>query len=195
MKLRLISRLIVLILVLLVGTAIILKRELGSGVSSPVLQGALQQERPAPGFTLVDQNGATISLAELRGRPVVLTFWDTRCSADCEESVSTMYAVVSRLGGAASQVTWIAVSVDSAHDTQANVTAFLTNHGLNGNVHYLTGTSSELIAVWSAYHVGNSTGNLQQGQVYVIDASGMLRAYMPAGFTADSVISDVRALL
>ena len=35
--------------------------------------------KPAPGFTLVDLNGAEVALEGLRGRPVVINFWATWC--------------------------------------------------------------------------------------------------------------------
>jgi cytochrome c biogenesis protein CcmG/thiol:disulfide interchange protein DsbE len=35
--------------------------------------------KPAPGFALHDLGGQTVSLAELRGRPVMINFWATWC--------------------------------------------------------------------------------------------------------------------
>jgi len=39
--------------------------------------------RPAPGFTLVDQNGKRISLSSFRGRAVVIEFTDPHCTDVC----------------------------------------------------------------------------------------------------------------
>jgi protein SCO1 len=39
--------------------------------------------RPAPGFTLTDQDGRTLSLASLRGKAVVLEFMDPHCTDIC----------------------------------------------------------------------------------------------------------------
>ena len=38
---------------------------------------------PAPGFSLTDQNGQTVSLASLRGKVVLMTFLDPVCTTDC----------------------------------------------------------------------------------------------------------------
>ena len=38
---------------------------------------------PAPGFTLTDQNGRTVSLSALRGKVVVLEFMDPHCTDIC----------------------------------------------------------------------------------------------------------------
>jgi thiol-disulfide isomerase/thioredoxin len=42
---------------------------------TPKLQG-----KPAPGFTLVDLEGKKVSLAELKGKPVLVNFWATWCA-------------------------------------------------------------------------------------------------------------------
>ncbi len=47
--------------------------------------GPVEIGRPAPLFTLPDLQGRPISLASLRGRPVVLHFWATWCPACREE--------------------------------------------------------------------------------------------------------------
>ena len=36
-----------------------------------------EQQRPAPAFSLPDHQGATINLADLRGKVVVVRFWAT----------------------------------------------------------------------------------------------------------------------
>ena len=45
--------------------------------------GSTQMDLPAPGFTLTDQNGQTVSLASLRGKVVLMTFLDPVCTTDC----------------------------------------------------------------------------------------------------------------
>ena len=42
--------------------------------------------KPAPGYTTLTLSGDTISLAELRGRPVLLNVWATWC-APCKEEI------------------------------------------------------------------------------------------------------------
>ena len=41
---------------------------------------------PAPGFTLTSQDGAQVSLADLRGKVAAVTFIFTRCTATCPRS-------------------------------------------------------------------------------------------------------------
>ena len=43
------------------------------------LSGITMVNRPAPGFTLTTFEGTTISLKDLRGKPVVINFWASWC--------------------------------------------------------------------------------------------------------------------
>jgi len=47
--------------------------------------------KPAPAFTLTDIEGRRVSLAELRGKPVLITFWATWC-VPCREELPLISA-------------------------------------------------------------------------------------------------------
>ncbi len=51
----------------------------------------------APAFTLAQVGGGTLSLADLRGRPVVLNFWATWC-APCEAEMPELEQAYRRYG-------------------------------------------------------------------------------------------------
>ena len=46
---------------------------------TPAPHGSIQVGKPAPAFTLKDVNGQTVSLASVKGHPVLLSFWATWC--------------------------------------------------------------------------------------------------------------------
>src|SRR5690348_6192402 len=51
--------------------------------------------RPAPQFELKTLDGATLSLNDQRGRPVILNFWATWCEP-CKEEMPALQAAAAR---------------------------------------------------------------------------------------------------
>jgi protein SCO1/2 len=208
MRLRLISRGIVLALVVLVSAIIVIhgRATQPSAPASPKssasridLGGA-----PAPAFTLTDQSGAQVSLAALAGKPVVLTFLYTHCPDECPLTAEKLHAAVAALGPDAQRVAWVAVSVDPMGDTPAAAASFVAAHHLTGYMRYLVGTQQQLAPVWDAYHVAvqpSGDAAAQMGSVshsvgvYLLDAHGRERAFYDTSFSSDDVVSDLRALL
>lgn len=72
--------LLVLIMVVLLGGAGFLYSQLTRNVNNtPTPQGTNHTPVAAPTFTVTDSNGATVSLEDFRGKPVVINFWATWC--------------------------------------------------------------------------------------------------------------------
>jgi cytochrome c-type biogenesis protein len=46
---------------------------------TPAVHGPVQVGKPAPDFTLTDIDGHRVSLSQLKGKPVLVTFWATWC--------------------------------------------------------------------------------------------------------------------
>ncbi|HEX2484813.1 MAG TPA: TlpA disulfide reductase family protein [Myxococcota bacterium] len=65
--------------------------------------------RPAPDFALPDLAGATVSLAELRGKPAVIDFWATWCTP-CEFQIPVLNALHERHG---ERISVVGVAVDA----------------------------------------------------------------------------------
>ena len=78
----------------------------------------------APGFTLTDQTGHTLSLASLRGKVVVLEFMDPHCTDICPIVSQEFITAYGDLGRLASRVVFIAVNVNQYHLRVADVAAF-----------------------------------------------------------------------
>jgi thiol-disulfide isomerase/thioredoxin len=90
--------------------------------------GVQNAEAVAPDFTLPDLAGGDVSLAALRGRPVVIDFWATWC-APCERQIPVLNAFHDKHGDRI-PVLGIAVDVDGA----ASVSPFVERHGLRYRV-------------------------------------------------------------
>ena len=89
--------------------------------------------RPAPGFTLTDQKGQTLSLASFRGRAVVLEFMDPHCVDICPIVSQEFVDAYHDLGRAASHVVFLAVNVNPYNLTGSIYHSFtrLQEHQLN----------------------------------------------------------------
>lgn len=133
--------------------------------------------RPAPNFVLHDQDGRGVSLASLRGQPVLLTFLDSQCKSSCPIEGRQLASVLRRLPRAQRPVLAI-VSVDQAGDTPAGIRRALAKWGLDGpwTVHWLNGGSrAQLAAVWRAYgvRVVPTTSDIVHSlALYLIDRRG-----------------------
>lgn len=158
---------------------------------------------PAPDIILKDQNGQTIQLSKLHGKPVVLTFFDSLCPhQECPLTAVGLSRAYKTLGAQASQVTWVAVSVNPA-DTPATVATFLQHNGVTFPIHYLLGTEEQLAPLWKAYHIASMPDPTVKGvidhttYVYIIDQQGRERVVLDAGPGIDphQIINDVQYLL
>jgi protein SCO1 len=138
-------------------------------------QGApLPTPKPARGFALTDQYGRRISLAALRGSPVVLAFLYARCGAPCVLIAQQIRGALDELG--AHPVPVLIVSADPAGDTPPAVRQFLAGVSLSGRVHYLTGPAAQLEAVWRSYGVHPASDGTatfaKYATVRLLDAKG-----------------------
>lgn len=150
--------------------------------------------RPAPSFDLTDQRGRSVSLASLRGRPLLLTFLDSKCTTLCPIVGHQLGVVERHLGG--QPVRLIIVSVDPA-DTRHTVAAAARKWGWHGHWQWLMGTPAQLAPVWRAYGIGvqpTATDIAHSMAVYVIDGQGNERAGFLPPLAISRLVSDVRLL-
>jgi len=150
--------------------------------------------RPAPSFDLTDQRGRSVSLASLRGRPLLLTFLDSKCTTLCP-IVGHQLGVVERHLGA-QPVRLIIVSVDPA-DTRHTVAAAARKWGWHGHWQWLMGTPAQLAPVWRAYGIGvqpTATDIAHSMAVYLIDGQGNERAGFLPPLAISRLVWDVRLL-
>jgi cytochrome oxidase Cu insertion factor (SCO1/SenC/PrrC family) len=133
-----------------------------------------RQAAPAPGFTLIDQHGATISLADLRGRPVVLTFVFAHCQTMCPFIVATLRRAAPE--GAAV----LLVTLDPWRDTPRTLPGIARQWELPPGFHVLSSREPrDVLRVAEAYGVGfqrdDRTGDIvHPGLVFLVDANGRL---------------------
>jgi protein SCO1 len=209
MSWRIASRLSVISLALLVVLVVALfslrNNTGGASTTNPAtstsnLQGTNLGGTPAPDFLLKDQFGNSISLAQFKGKPVVLTFLYTHCPDVCPLTADKIHATMQSLGSNAQHIAVLAVSMDPKGDTAAAAQHFANVHKLGNYFYYLIGTHNELAPVWASYSVdaqaATSSGTVNHSSaIYVIDKQGNERALFDNGFSSSQLASDLNILL
>ena len=158
----------------------------------------------APDFSLGDQNGAPVSLAALRGRPVIVTFIDPLCRDYCPLEAQHLNDVV-RAFAAGARPAIVAVSVNVYGNARANLLQDERKWRLVPQWRWAIGASGTREPSGSAYHVAvlASTKTVAGVKVhtighteaaYVIDARGFQRALFLWPYSADAVVRTLRAL-
>ena len=138
---------------------------------------------PAPAFSLTDQHGRTVTLADLRGKVVLLTFLDDTCSTDCPLIAQEFRVAGQLLGADIQHVELVAINYNPLYTQVSYIRAFDNQEGLAGMTHwlYLTGSPAQLEHMWSVYGLTPAQllpagGMLAHGDyAFVIDQTGQLR--------------------
>lgn len=85
-------------------------------------------ENKAPSFTLTDIDGATFSLADFKGKVVVLNFFDTYCTY-CIPEISELAKVYVHYSS--NDVVILSIDVDPYHDTVPILQQFREAHNIS----------------------------------------------------------------
>jgi cytochrome oxidase Cu insertion factor (SCO1/SenC/PrrC family) len=159
---------------------------------------------PAPAFSLTAPDGATVSLASLRGSTVVLTFLDPVCTTDCPIIAQELRVANTLLGADATKVRFVAIAANPFYHSVQNVADFNRQEGLDNqsNWLFLTGSLADLRKVWNAYgetvQIAPAGGMVAHADVvYVIDAHGSIRRILNSdpGAATSSTESSFAGLL
>ncbi|WP_206606524.1 SCO family protein [Steroidobacter cummioxidans] len=162
--------------------------------------GVFEPPRAAPELSLQASSGGELSLANYRGKVVLLGFGFTSCPEVCPTTLATLAQARKRLGAQGEQLQVVYVTVDPERDSAERMRAYLG--GFDRTFIGGTGTPAQLEAVRKNYGVmadrkplGNSYTVGHSSSVYLIDRQGLLRGMMPYGRLPDDYVHDVRALL
>lgn len=147
----------------------------------------------ARSFSLIDERGRSISLADEKNKVVVLTFFDGRCNDICPVVADEIEQADARLGALAGRVSFLTVNTDAGATSVSGLQEVLSKTGLGrlSNWHMLTGPLSELNALWRSYGVTVSfdtvTRTVEHNDVmYFLDGEGRFR------FSATPVANERR---
>ncbi len=121
--------------------------------SNPNLDPGTPISRPAPGFTLTDQFGQTVSLRSFLGKVVLLAFNDSECTTVCPLTTTAMLDAQRMLGAAGAQVQLLGIDANPKATALQDVLSYSQLHGLLHAWHFLTGPLPQLERIWKAYGI------------------------------------------
>jgi cytochrome oxidase Cu insertion factor (SCO1/SenC/PrrC family) len=161
-------------------------------------------KKRAPGFQLVDQAGAPVSLTAYRGRPVIVTFIDPLCRNFCPLEAKQLNELVRDLP-ARSRPAILAVSVNVYGNARANLIEDVAKWHLVRQWRWAVGGGRQLASVWRRYRIGVEVTTKKIAGVtvrevshteaaYVVDTEGYERAVFLWPFRARDVLATLRRL-
>ena len=178
-----------------------------AGVWIAASSGSGQEKRPAgafagsirppdaraPEFRLLDQDGKAVSMADYRGRTVVMAFVYSTCEDTCPGQVQSIRGALDRLGR---DLPVLLVSVDPANDTRARAKRFLLEQHVTGRMRFVLGSERELTPVWKGYGIAPQRGKLDHSAyVVLVDGEGLQRIGFPHSLlTPEDLEHDLRRL-
>lgn len=151
---------------------------------------------------LNDHHGKPRSLADFRGKVVVVNFGFTNCPDVCPTTLAELAAALKRLGPDAARVQVLFVTVDPKRDTpellRQYVPAFHPDFlGLWGD-DAATSRTQKSFGVYAAIQEGQTPESYtvnHSAQSFVFDGQGRVRLMVPPNLGAEAIAGDLRVLL
>jgi len=156
----------------------------------------------AKGFALTDHTGKPRTLADFKGKVVVVFFGYTQCPDVCPTTMAEMASVMQKLGPLADQVQVLFITLDPERDTQQLLASYVPAFdkrfiGLRGTPEQTAKTAKEFKVFYAkvpgsdpnGYTIDHTAGS------YVFDRDGRLRLFIRHGQGPDPIVHDLRQLL
>jgi protein SCO1/2 len=153
-------------------------------------------------FRLTDQDGKARSLADFRGKVVVLFFGYTQCPDVCPTTLAELSEVMKQLGRDAARVQVLFVTIDPERDTPQLLAEYVPAFdprfmGLYGDAAATEAVAKEFKILYQkqpgatpgSYTMDHSAGT------YLFDPQGRLRLYVSYGQGPEVFTHDLRELL
>ena len=153
-------------------------------------------------FRLSDHNGKLRTLADFRGKAVVIFFGYTQCPDVCPTTMAEMKAVLGLLGPDAQRVQVLFVTLDPERDTRELLSNYVPAFdpsflGLYGDLETTAKTAKEF-RIFYQKHAGPTPGSYTLDHTagsYVLDPQGRVRLFVRHGDGGANLAADLRSLL
>lgn len=153
-------------------------------------------------FSLHDHNGKLRTLADFKGKAVVVFFGFTQCPDVCPTTMLEMANVMKALGPDADKVQVLFITVDPERDTAALLSQYVPAFdsrflGLRGDLAETEKTAKEFKVFYQkvpgktpgSYTVDHTAGS------YVFDPQGRIRLFIRHGQGVEPIVHDLKILL
>lgn len=150
-------------------------------------------------FTLINQHGKRVSLADFRGKLVLLYFGYTFCPDVCPTDLLTIAQTLKSLGKSADQVQPIFITLDPARDTRELLRDYAA--AFHPRLVALTGGENEIRRLATAYKVyyekvtppdSNTYFINHAAYTFLLDRQGRYVLFFPPGTEAKRMAAMVR---
>lgn len=153
-------------------------------------------------FALTDHTGKPRTMADFRGRAVVMFFGYTQCPDVCPTTLSGMTEAMKLLGEDASKVQVLFVTVDPERDTPQLLAQYVPAFhpsfiGLYADPQTIAKTA-QAFRVFYQKQPGSTPGTYTVDHTagsYVFDPQGRLRLYVKHGEKPELIAGDLKQLL
>jgi len=153
-------------------------------------------------LALIGHDGKPRTLADFRGKVVVLFFGYTHCPDICPTTLADMAAVMKSLGPDAERVQVLFATVDPERDTAEVLAKYVPAFdpsflGLYGTAEATAKTAKEF-KVFYQKAPGSSPDNYSMDHTaatFIYDPQGRLRLFAKHGMGADALAQDIQQLL
>lgn len=156
----------------------------------------------AKDFALPDHNGRMRTLADFRGKAVVVFFGFAQCPDVCPTTMVEMATVMQKLGPLADRVQVLFVTIDPERDTPQVLAQYVP--AFDSRFLGLVGDQAALEKVAREFKVfyqkvpGKTPGSYTMDHLsgsYVFDPQGRIRLFIRHGQGADPIVQDLKQLL
>ena len=171
---------------IILGSAAFLAMELhnnGKGAAGTVLGSAI-----GGSFTLIDQNGKTVTNTALEGKWLLVYFGYTHCPDACPTTLNNIALALQDLGAQRDEVRPVFITIDPERDTPQVMKDYVT--AFDAPILALTGTAAEIAQAAKNYRVYYAK-HPEAGGDYSMDHTSVIYVMDPKGrFTASFTGED-----
>lgn len=156
----------------------------------------------AKDFALPDHNGKMRTLADFKGKAVVVFFGYTQCPDVCPTTMAEMATVMKELGPLANKVQVLFITIDPERDTPELLAKYVPAFdprflGLSGDKAAIEKVAKEFRVFYQKVP-GKTPGSYTMDHTagsYVFDPQGRIRLFVRHGQGAEPIVHDLKLLL